>query len=204
MREPLDCGQHSTFANIVARASAALAAGLTVAIVCGCASYSTHHTARSTPKNTVAGALATGVLWTLDRNVFDDIVLPLDWMKIVPTVVELQVREGLTDRIDVGMKAYVTGLMFDLNWTILQIGNFAMSVNPAVCGFACYFPGEENDLTGGKSALASGAFWTTVLFDVVQNRFVTVTVAPRAAVAFTGSSERGSDGTESRGDGMRC
>ena len=193
-------------------------AGL-VAAASGCTTLTTLHTAHPVQRDTKEVTVATGVLITPNRDVLEEIVpfediIPdaakiraLDSLLVVPTVVELQFREGIGDRLDVGAKLHTVGLTVDANWMLWEVGQLAMSIDPALSGFAWYAQAERASGTEGekhedeRSAFVSGGAWVTVLFDIVHNRLATVTVGPRAGLVFLGYTVVNQDGTTERAGG---
>lgn len=153
----------------------------------GCVSYSTPHTARSVPPDREQLTVASGALGTISDGTTID--------GAIPTIAEVQYREGISDNLDIGITGYVLGIMLDVNWTFIDSQLFAASLNPALGGFAGF---DDDD----QSALLWGGGWVSLLIDLGPPRPVTLTVGPKVGfVAFAGSSSPADDSPASEAFG---
>ena len=154
----------------------------------GCISYSTLHTARSVPPDREQLTVASGALGTISDGTTVD--------GAIPTIAEVQYREGISDNLDIGITGYVLGIMLDVNWTFIDSRLFAASLNPALGGFA----GVDDD--DDQSALLWGGGWLSLLIDLGPPRPVTLTVGPKVGfVAFAGSTNPADDSPASEAFG---
>ncbi len=133
--------------------------GAALAFASGCTSLSTLHTARPiTAGTTQIGINAAG--WGAAGS-GTHVTLP---------TFELQVRHGLSDMLDLGVKVYPIGVGADVNVALINTENFALSLDPGAS--AIYF-GANND------SIFVGTFWLPVLADVVSTDVLTLTVGPK-------------------------
>jgi hypothetical protein len=124
------------------------------------------HTARPAPKGQQELGVASGIIGEIDRPNYS----------VMPTVAEGQIRVSPHDRFDVGVRAYVTGIMFDVNWMFLDTGQIAVSLNPAIGGLLFSDPDDPD--SGELWGYSTG--WLSLLFDVLNRGSTTITTGPRA------------------------
>jgi hypothetical protein len=154
------------------------AALIAATLLAGCTSFSTLHTARSVPPDERHVTVASGVTGTLDPDA--------ESVRAVPTVAEAELRQGLSESLDLGLRAYLVGLMVDVNWMYLDRPRFAASINPSVSGFASIDEADTSGSggTGTSTGTVWGSLWLNMLFDIGGGRTVTATTGPKAGFLF--------------------
>jgi hypothetical protein len=162
---------HGTPSSFIASLSLVGAAMACAALFCGCTTLSTLHGAHTTPRDTSVLTTATGIAGAIDIGNLKPVAM-------LPTVAEVGYRQGLTDNLDWGCHLYVLGLMFDANWMMMDAGDFALSLNPAIGGFASV--GDSNHREDHPSVF--GGAWMSVLMDLVHSKRATLTIGARGGL----------------------
>jgi hypothetical protein len=88
---------------------------------------------------------------------------------VIPNI-EIQVRHGVSETWDFGVKAFPVGVQADFNFLLKDTGGFALSVDPAISAFV---------MTGGAAFYP----WVALLMDIGNPESVVVTVGPRVGAA---------------------
>jgi hypothetical protein len=100
-----------------------------------------------------------------------------DGSATIPNV-ELQLRHGFSDKWDLGVKAYPVGVQADFNFLLVDSGGFALSIDPAISGFA---------MTGGAAFYP----WVALLMDLGNPDSIVFTFGPRLGAALITSGGAG-------------
>ena len=161
-------------------------------LLSGCTSFATLHSARPAEDEETRITLASGVLASPETSDGAEAAA-------VPTIAMVQVRNGITENLDVGLRVYMFGLMGDLNWMVYDSPWFALSLNPAVSGMSIIW--DENR-EAPEEFTEWGALWFTVLMDIGKRRSVNMTLGPRIGYLFL-HSEDGSGDRNPTTTGMR-
>ncbi len=147
------------------------------ALLPACTSFTTAHTARPVAPGSVEMMVAPQVI-SLGRD-YTDVKKTGKANTSVPAA-ELQLRYGLTDNQDLGVKLYMLGIQVDWNWAFVNTHGFALSLNPAVSGM-----------------VISGVLlnvWLSLLADFDAGEVVTFTIGPKAGASTVNASFLGGVG----------
>ena len=140
-----------------------------------CTTLSTLHGAHTTPKDERVLTIATGAVGAVD-------VTNVQSVGVLPTVAEVQYRQGLTDRLDFGVRLYLVGVMLDANWMIVEARDFAVSLNPAIGGYVSGGdPADQTSVLGGA--------WMSVLMDLAHSQRATLTIGARGGLLLASQKE---------------
>ena len=164
--------------------------------IIGCSSIGTMHTARPLPTRTVAysagvSSIASANAPTTERpenlsgnksdRSFDDTLFPaVRGMDNALPAMAFQVRYGLHDRFDAGMKITTAGVGVDLNLLVFDSSHLAMSIDPEIQFLPLISIDGGSDYD--RFVTRTDIFWLPVLFDVYQTDRVTVTLGARGGL----------------------
>jgi len=157
----------------------ALVAGVAFlgALLSGCMSISTIHSARPIPKGTAyatSGLFAVGVEPTKDYTTVDDEgETQVQDLSFVWPSGEQSIRYGFVEWFDEPVAVYFPGIGIDLNFMVVNQKRFALSLDPSATFIYLY---------GGGAHLFVSTVWLPILMDVVETKYVTMTVGPKAGL----------------------
>ncbi len=102
---------------------------------------------------------------------------------------ELQIRLGVNETFDFGIKLYPVGVQADFNILLVNSESFAMSIDPSISTFAIG--------SGGVVLYA----WLPLLMDIVNTEAMTLTVGPKGGLML-GAAMVGTGGAAVAAGGM--
>ena len=144
-------------------------------LLAGCPSLSTLHTARTTPLGKTEVGVNAALYGVRSQDGADG---------ALPTA-EFQLRYGLSETVDMGVKVYPFGVGLDANLMFEAADGVVLSVNPGV---------NLIRFEGNDSSLTFTYLWLPLLADVIQGKAATVTIGARVGYAIiSGSGSGGSD-----------
>ena len=162
----------------------------------GCSAIGTMHTARPLPNSTVA--YSAGVSSIVGANTpsterpendlgnktsrsFEDTLFPpIHGMDNALPLVTLQLRYGLHDRFDAGLKVTTAGLGVDINLLVFDCSGLAMSIDPEIQFLPLISIEGGNDYDGFETR--TGILWLPILLDVYHTERVTMTIGAKGGM----------------------